>query len=149
MTEISWDVKTFGELTTGELYELLRLRAEVFVVEQECAYLDLDDKDGKAWHVSGRVEDTLVAYARIFAPGDYFEECSIGRVVVAHSARWRGLGHRLMETAIATVERIFGNVSITISAQRHLEKFYNTHLFKAFGAPYLEDGIPHIHMRRE
>lgn len=148
MTEITWRLKSFGKLTTSELYDLLALRAEVFVVEQDCVYLDTDGKDKKAWHVLGHKNGKLVAYARIFAPGDYFDECSIGRVVVAHSARWRGVGHELMRSAIAAIGRIFGDVAITISAQRHLEKFYRAHGFETVSAPYLEDGIPHVRMRR-
>ncbi len=146
---INWELKKFGELTTGELYDLLALRAAVFVVEQDCVYLDTDGKDRKAWHVLGRKDGELVAYARIFAPGDYFDECSIGRVVVAPPERWLGLGHELMGMAIAGVRHILGDVPITISAQRHLEKFYGSHLFKTISAPYLEDGIPHVRMRRE
>ncbi len=149
MNTIHWELKNFGELTTDELYDLLALRAAIFVVEQECVYLDTDGKDRKAWHVLGRRDGELVAYARIFAPGDYFDECSIGRVVVATSVRWHGVGHQLMSFAIAAASRLFGPIPITISAQRHLENFYRTHLFKTVSAPYLEDGIPHVRMRRE
>lgn len=148
MADISWKVSAFNGLSAAELYDILALRAEVFVVEQECPYMDPDGKDLAALHITGRIEGSLALYARAFGPGDYFEDVSIGRVIVAPHHRREGLGHTLMHHATAAAERIWGGRPITISAQQHLERFYNAHGFTATGAPYLEDGIPHIRMRR-
>ncbi|THD69302.1 GNAT family N-acetyltransferase [Robertkochia marina] len=141
-------VKTFEELSIEELYELLRLRSEVFVVEQDCVYQDIDNKDHKALHVMGFNEDRLAAYTRIFRAGDYFAQPSIGRVVVRASQRGKDLGHKILRASIETVETRFGTTSIEISAQTYLEKFYNDHQFRAVGETYLEDGIPHVKMIR-
>ena len=148
MAEIRWELKSFGELGTDELYDILALRAGVFVVEQECPYLDPDGKDRKAWHLAGYRDGRLAGYARIFGPGDYFDECSIGRVVTAPAERRSGIGHELMRHAAEAILRLFGDVPVTISAQQHLEKFYNAHSFETVGEPYPEDGIPHVRMRR-
>lgn len=144
-----WLIKSFKELDIDELYELLRLRAEVFVVEQEAAYQDLDNKDKVAIHLSGYQEGKLVAYCRIFKAGDYFEEASIGRVVVAAEYRKSGLGHLLMNKAIELEKTLFGETQITISAQFYLKSFYESHGFIQTGDMYSEDGIPHIRMKRK
>ena len=137
---------TFSEFTVKELYETLQLRSEVFVVEQDCVYQDIDFKDQKALHVLGYKNDKLVAYTRIFKPGDYFNEASIGRVVVQENERKYGYGHDLIKESIIAIEKQFNTATIHISAQRYLEKFYNTHGFVKSGDGYLEDGIPHIKM---
>lgn len=142
-------VKTFEELNTRELYALLRLRSEVFVVEQDCVYQDIDNKDQKALHVLGFEGENLLAYTRIFKGGDYFDKPSIGRVVVAEKARGKALGHDILRASIETVETRFGKQPIEISAQTYLEKFYNDHNFRAVGEGYLEDGIPHVRMIRD
>lgn len=139
-------VKTFEELTTAELYQILRLRIEVFVVEQDCVYQDLDNKDQKALHVLGTKEGQVVAYTRIFKPGDYFENASIGRVVVAGDQRKYGFGKLIMRASLAAIEERFPNTSIEISAQSYLVKFYTELGFECFGEEYLEDGIPHLGM---
>ncbi|SDQ13564.1 GNAT family N-acetyltransferase [Flagellimonas zhangzhouensis] len=139
-------VKTFDELTTSELYELLRLRSEVFVVEQDCVYQDVDNKDQKALHVLGTKNGELAAYTRIFKPGDYFKNASIGRVVVAADQRKYGLGKQIMQASLTAIEEKFPNQPIEISAQSYLLKFYTELGFKAFGDEYLEDGIPHKRM---
>ncbi len=139
-------VKTFKELTIEELYELLQLRNDVFIVEQECAYQDLDGKDFKAFHVLGRKENKLVAYARIFKPGDYHLEASIGRVVVKPAARGKGYGKIIMLEAMKAVMERFKTSRMSVSAQSYLKDFYNELQFKARGDEYLEDGIPHIMM---
>jgi len=138
--------KSFSELTTKELYAILQLRSEVFVVEQNCVYQDIDDKDQKALHVIGIKKNKIIAYARIFKPGDYFEKASIGRVVVAKNERSYKYGHVLMKDAINAVKEHFNETIIKISAQLYLKKFYETHNFKKVGEEYLEDGIPHIGM---
>lgn len=138
--------KKFTELTTTELYEILQIRSEVFVVEQDCVYQDLDGKDQKSLHVIGFKEDKIVAYSRIFKPGDYFQNASIGRVVVSISERKFGFGHDLMKASIKAIENQYQVVDITISAQVYLQKFYESHGFFKIGESYLEDGIPHIRM---
>lgn len=143
---ISISVKSFEELNTVELYDLLQLRSEVFVVEQDCVYLDIDGKDQKAYHVLGYFNDKLVAYTRIFKAGDYFETASIGRVVVAKNERINGYGHDIMKASIAFISQSLKSNTIKISAQTYLKKFYNTHGFIQEGEGYLEDGIPHIAM---
>lgn len=140
------EVKTFGELTTIELYAMLQLRSAVFVVEQDCVYQDMDGKDQNALHILGFKNDTLVAYTRIFKPGDYFDYASIGRVVVCQTERAFKYGYAIMEASIKAVEVRFGATTIKISAQEHLQQFYNNLGFSKTGTSYLEDGIPHIAM---
>ncbi|NVK51997.1 MAG: GNAT family N-acetyltransferase [Flavobacteriaceae bacterium] len=142
-------VKSFTELTTLELYKILQLRSEVFVVEQDCVYQDLDYKDQKSLHVLGFKEDKIIAYTRIFKPGDYFKEASIGRVVVKKSERAYGYGHHLMKASIQAIIDNYNETKITISAQTYLQKFYESHGFKKVSDTYLEDGIPHIKMLKE
>jgi ElaA protein len=145
---ISWRFLPFDALSTLELYELLRLRSEVFVLEQACAFQDLDGADTEAMHLLGLREGRLVAYARCFAAGAKFPEASIGRVVTHASARGGGIGHVLMKEAVGSLQRHWGPQAIRIGAQARLEKFYNQHGFVQDGAPYIEDGIPHIEMLR-
>ncbi len=144
-----WKLRRFEELSAGELYDCLILRSDVFVVEQNCAYLDPDRKDRKAWHVIGINDGKTVAYSRIFAAGDYFENASIGRVVVDKSFRGNKTGDDLMKFSIESVQKIFGESPITISAQEYLRNFYNRHGFLQEGEGYLEDDIPHIRMHRK
>ncbi len=138
--------KSFQELTTNELYNILQLRSEVFVVEQDCVYQDVDFKDQKALHIFGTKQNRVVAYTRIFKPGDYFDNASIGRVVVAKNERKFGYGHQLMIASIEAIKIYFKVDKITISAQKYLQNFYKSHQFKQIGEEYLEDGIPHIRM---
>jgi ElaA protein len=140
--------KTFKELTTQELYNLLQLRSEVFVVEQDCVYQDVDGKDQKALHVLGYNGEKLVAYTRIFKPGDYFKEASIGRVVVSAHERKFKHGYTLMNASIDAIKSHYNTTEIRISAQTYLKRFYNNLEFKEVGEEYLEDGIPHINMIR-
>ncbi len=139
-------VKTFGELQVEELYKLLQLRSDIFVVEQDCIFLDPDDRDQEALHVLGWEGSELVGYARIFGPGDYFEQASIGRVAVKKTFRGRGLGIQLMQASINAVKERFGREEITLSAQKYLEQFYRDLGFKRDGEDYMEDGIPHVRM---
>jgi len=139
-------VKPFSELTTNELYEILQLRSEVFVVEQNCVYQDIDFNDKKAWHVIGLKNDKIVAYTRVFKPDDYFTKASIGRVVVKQSERKYNYGHQIIADSIKAIETNFKETTIKISAQTYLKKFYESHGFQKVGEEYLEDGIPHIAM---
>ena len=139
-------IKSFNELNTTELYNILQLRSEVFVVEQDCVYQDVDFKDQKALHVFGFKNDKIIAYTRIFKPGYYFKNASIGRVVVAANERKYGFGHDLIKASIKAIKTHFNVDEITISAQKYLKKFYETHQFIQVGEEYLEDGIPHIRM---
>ncbi|MBT8254440.1 MAG: GNAT family N-acetyltransferase [Flavobacteriaceae bacterium] len=141
-------IKNFSELSCQELYDLLQLRSEVFVVEQHCVYLDMDGKDEKAIHVLGFEDDKLVAYLRIFKPGDYYEETTIGRVVVKKKMRSKGYGYDIMKASIKAVETKINSQKITVSAQTYLRKFYNELGFIEQGEEYMEDDIPHIRMTR-
>ena len=142
-------IKKFESLTLEELYAILRLRSEVFVVEQDCVYQDLDGKDQKALHVIGKKEGVVIAYTRIFKSGDYFKQASIGRVVVKKSERNSSYGHEIMIASIKAVREQLNETTIKISAQTYLKKFYNSLGFKAIGEEYLEDGIPHIGMLKK
>lgn len=146
---LNFSLKTFDGLTNWELYSLLQLRSEVFVVEQNCVYQDMDGKDEIALHLMGFKNQKLVTYARIFAPGDYFEEASIGRVIVRSSERKFGYGHELMRVAANEIKARFDTSKIRLSAQQYLIKFYNAHGYRETGEGYLEDDIPHIAMIRE
>ena len=139
-------VKNFDQLTKNELYGLLQLRSEVFVVEQDCVYQDIDYKDQKALHVLGFKNDKIVAYTRVFKPGDYFKYASIGRVVVAENERKFKYGYDIMEASIKAILEFYKETTIKISAQTYLTKFYNNLGFNQIGEEYLEDGIPHIAM---
>ena len=141
-------IKRFNELSTQELYTVLQLRAEVFVVEQDCVYRDLDNKDLDAYHMLGVLDTKIVAYARIFKPGDYFLEPSIGRIVVKKEFRKFKYGYKLVENSIQFIENNLKENNILISAQSYLTKFYNSLGFIQISEEYLEDDIPHIKMLR-
>lgn len=139
--------KQFNQLSINELYEILALRAEVFVVEQNCPYQDLDGKDKMALHVLGMQNNNIVAYARILEKGIAYKNYSaIGRIVTHNSIRGKGYGDHLVRSAIEATKASYPNTSIKISAQAHLEKFYNELGFIFTGEAYLEDNIPHIAM---
>lgn len=146
---IQIEVKSFHALTKQELYDVLRLRSEVFVIEQDCVYEDIDGKDQKALHVVGTKEGVIVACARIFKSGDYSDEASIGRVVVKKNQRKFGYGKDIMKDAIQAVHDHFNESVIRVSAQMYLERFYHELGFNQVGDGYLEDGIPHIGMVRK
>ncbi|MGL4916766.1 MAG: GNAT family N-acetyltransferase [Aeromonas allosaccharophila] len=148
---MNWILKPWSELTTDELYELLALRAEVFVVEQTCPFQDLDGLDRRegVWHLLGYQGEQLAAYARIMAPGIGDESgAAIGRVVTSPKARGGGLGHTLIAQAVTACEACWPTHSIWLGAQAHLQGFYGQHGFVAEGEGYLEDDIPHMGMRR-
>ena len=136
----------YNELTTNQLYSILKLRAEVFVVEQNCAYQDLDNKDNKALHLTGEINNEIIAYTRIFKKGDYFTNSSIGRVLVKKEFRKKELGKVIMEKSIEIIKKNTKEEKIEISAQKYLTKFYKELGFKKTGKEYLEDNIPHIKM---
>ncbi|HLF51551.1 GNAT family N-acetyltransferase [Flavobacterium sp.] len=146
---IKWKIKRFETLSVAELYQLLGLRSEVFVVEQNCVYQDIDGKDLLALHLLGEFEGKIVAYSRLFKAGDYFDNASIGRVVIDPDYRDRKWGHDMMREAIAGIAHFFGESKITISAQMYLQTFYESHGFIKTSEMYLEDDIPHIEMKRE
>ncbi len=147
--ELQFTIRAFNELSLSELYQLLRLRESVFVIEQDCIYQDVDNKDQKALHVLGVCDGKIVAYSRLFAPGDYFNHASIGRVVIDKEYRDRKWGYPLMETSIKGIMDHFGESRIEISAQLYLRKFYENNGFYAISETYLEDDIPHIRMQRD
>lgn len=141
--------KSFQDLTNQELYKILQLRTEVFVVEQDCVYQDMDGKDIKALHVMGFNKNELMAYTRIFKAGDYMDYASIGRVVVKKSGRQGGYGKEIMLASMKAIKDNFNTTIIHLSAQTYLQKFYNELGFTSVGETYLEDDIPHILMVKE
>lgn len=146
--EIVWKISSFKDLSTDELYTILRLRCKIFIVEQNAPYLDTDNKDQKALHLHGYIDGELIAYCRLFKQGDYYNEGSIGRVIIAEEFRKYGYGHDLIKKALEIEATHFNSKGIVISAQAHLQNFYGIHGFVSYGDLYLEDGIPHIRMKR-
>ena len=146
---IQWINKNFDELSVHELYAILRLRSEVFVVEQNCVFQDMDNKDQSSWHLMGWENNMLVAYTRLIPPGVSYPIASIGRVITSQAARGTGTGKLLMEKSIEEAKRLFGNVPIKIGAQLYLKEFYNSFGFKQSSDIYDEDGIDHIEMIRQ
>ena len=138
--------KTFYELDTEDLYQILRLRSEVFVVEQDCVYQDIDNKDQNAIHLYLKENDEIVAYTRIFKAGDYYENPCIGRVVVSKKNRGNDLGKKIMIDSIEYIKQNIKGEKIELSAQKYLDKFYKDLGFYKIGEDYLEDGIPHQRM---
>jgi len=146
---IKWEIKPFVALSVNELYDILQLRSRIFVVEQNCVYLDPDGKDKVALHLFGTFESKIVAHARLFKAGISFDNASIGRVTVDPDYRNRKWGHELMQEAIAGILEYFGETKITIGGQLYLKKFYESLGFVQTSEMYLEDDIPHIEMVRE
>jgi ElaA protein len=144
---LNWKCKTFEELNVHELYAILRLRSEVFVVEQNCVFLDMDDKDQQSYHVCGwSNSNELAAYTRLVPAGVSYEEASIGRVVTAPAARGAGVGRELMKHSIEQLYKLWGRQPIKLGAQLYLKKFYESFGFAQTSDIYIEDGIPHIEM---
>ena len=140
-------IKKFSELSTEEIYNILKLRSEVFVVEQNCVYQDIDEKDQKAIHLFIEKNNEIIAYTRIFKKGDYYEENpSIGRVVVSKKERGKNLGKEIMLNSIEFIKKELEGRKIELSAQKYLDKFYRDLDFYSEGEDYLEDGIPHQRM---
>jgi len=148
-TNLRWVTKTFNELNANELYSLLRLRSEVFVVEQNCIFLDMDNNDQKAFHTIGFIGEEVVATTRLFDKNIMYDGYqSIGRVVTAPKHRGLSIGKALMQYSISECERLFGKGPIKIGAQLYLKKFYNEQGFEQSGDVYIEDEIDHIPMIR-
>lgn len=149
---IVWQWSRFQDLKPEDLYEALRLRENVFIVEQQCAYADADGRDPAAWHLLGWAEGDgprrLVAYARVFEPGIRYAEGSVGRVVTAAEVRRTGVGRALMSEALSRLESLAPGRPIRLAAQRYLENFYSGFGFRTASAPYEEDGIIHVDMLR-
>lgn len=143
---MKFEFKKFKELTLEELHDILKLRINVFVVEQNCPYPELDDLDKNAIHQFINKNGEIIAYARILKPGNRFSEYSIGRVVVSKTLRQTGLGIQLMNMGIDFILNNLGATSIKISAQKYLQKFYENLGFQVVTKEYLEDGIPHVGM---
>ena len=146
MQDIEWSCLEFQQLSAAGLYSILQLRSEVFVLEQNCAYQDMDDYDQPAWHVIGRLDEKLVCYARLLPPGLKYDSASIGRVVTKQAIRRGGYGKALMQQSLSYCGEYWPDASITVSAQQYLEEFYQTLGFETVSEPYLEDGIPHLEM---
>ena len=142
-------VKKFSELSIEELYQILRLRSEVFVVVQDCVYQDLDNKDQISVHIFIKKKNEIVAYTRIFKSGDYYKNPSIGRVVVSKKNRGKELGKKIMISSIEYIKKNLKCDKIELSAQKYLDKFYKDLGFYKIGEDYLEDGIPHQRMIKE
>lgn len=149
---LHWQWKRFAELTLDELYRVLALREQVFVVEQKSIYQDADGYDRRAHHLlgdaSGEPEPMLAAYLRVLPPGVKFPEASFGRVVIAPSMRRHGYGKALVEKGVAFIEANFPGAPIRIGAQHYLQRFYEGYGFRRVSDVYDEDGIPHIDMIR-
>lgn len=144
----NWQLKSFAQLTTLELFDVMALRQAVFVVEQDCAYQDADALDKTAWHLMGwDKQGQLKGYLRILPPGSCYPEAAIGRVLTAQSVRGKGVGQVLMQQGIEQVHRLYPNAGLCISAQSYLIDFYQNLGFVVDSEPYEEDGIPHIKMR--
>ncbi len=144
--QIEWLVKYFDDLSNHQLYAILQLRNEVFVVEQNCVFQDADNKDQESYHLMGFSNGILVAYTRIVPPGIIYEQASIGRVVTSPAIRKHGAGKILMKKSVKAVYDLFGPVPIKLGAQLYLSKFYGSFDFKQISDVYLEDGIEHIYM---
>ncbi|MCA2015672.1 GNAT family N-acetyltransferase [Vibrio tritonius] len=150
-TNIEWQCLSFEQLTTHQLYDILRLRVDVFIVEQNCPYHELDNKDRhpEVRHLLGIKNGEIVAYSRLLAPEVSFASPSIGRVITLAQARGNGLGHQLMTQAIQHTNRLWPNQPIEIEAQAHLQVFYEQHGFVKVSEPFMLDNIPHIEMIRD
>lgn len=143
---MNWELKRFNELNTDEIYEILKLRSEIFVIEQQCIYQDCDGNDPSSFHLYALENDKIIAYLRIVDKGLSFDEISIGRVVVHKDYRKNGLGRELMIKAMAFIFKSLNEEIIRISAQEYLLKFYTSLGFKPVSEIYLEDDIPHVEM---
>lgn len=149
MSNIIWKIKSFEEITTSELYEIIRARVDVFVVEQDCPYPDLDGYDQQAVHIWAEQDQDVLAYCRIFNNGIKYPETSIGRVLTTEKARGKSLGKQLIQYAVETIENRFHTSEVRISAQDYLLRFYSGFGFVDTGKKYLEDNIPHTEMFRK
>jgi ElaA protein len=146
---IEWQWRRYGELAPLEIYAIFAVRQAVFVVEQNSVYLDMDGKDLDAWHLIAWSGKEVAAYLRLIAPGVSFVEPSLGRILTTRIARGSGLGRELVARGLEKMHELYPTLPIRIGAQAHLQKFYGSFGFAPASEPYVEDGIPHIEMRRE
>lgn len=149
MSNIIWKIKSFDELTVPEFHEIIKARIDVFVVEQNCPYHDLDGYDEKAIHLWAEKDNMVLAYCRIFDKGIKYNETSIGRVLTSEKGRGKNLGKQLIQYAVETIENRFKTSEVRISAQDYLLRFYSYFGFEDTGKKYLEDNIPHTEMLRK
>ncbi|KAA3659206.1 MAG: GNAT family N-acetyltransferase [Calditrichaeota bacterium] len=150
---VIWHFCHFNQLTLKQLYDVLAERQRVFIVEQNCPFLDADGLDEHCWHLLGyrksKEKQRLIAYSRIVPAGLAFKEAAIGRIITSHEVRGMGAGKALMVESIRLLEKMWGNVPIKLGAQRYLIDFYSNFGFQVIGEPYDEDGIPHVYMLRQ
>ena len=146
---LSWSWKTFDQLSKEELYELLSLRQSIFVVEQKSWYLDADGLDNCSLHLLVKLNDILLGYLRLLPPKVKYDTPSIGRIAILENYRGNKIGSRLVKEGMQKSSETFSTLSLTISAQEYLIKFYEAHGFKVFGEVYDEDGIPHVQMVKD
>lgn len=147
MTDIHWQIARFDQLTVNQLYAILQARSTVFVLEQNCVYLDIDGKDQHCVHLTAwNTQNELLAYLRVVPPGLSFTEASLGRVITTAAARGTGIGKQLLQRGIAVCRETYPQQNIRIGAQHYLEKFYQSFGFVTDSEIYLEDGIPHVEM---
>lgn len=143
---MKWELKTFDALTVDELYQILQNRVDIFVVEQECAYNEIDGHDRVSYHLFAKKGEEIVAYLRILPPGTTYKELSIGRVIVKKEQRRDGLGSKLIYRALQFIQEELDETVIKIQAQQYLLKFYRSFGFKEVSQVYMHDGIPHVDM---
>ena len=146
MENVSWKHRKWDDLEKNDLHEILMLRSKVFVVEQNCVYQDIDNKDPEAIHLYGKLNNKIISYSRIFNEGVFYKEISFGRALVSKSKRGKGIGDLLVKKSLEIIKENWPNKKVKISAQAHLKNFYKKHGFVEKGEEYLEDGIPHISM---
>jgi ElaA protein len=146
---LQWKLASFDNLSLAELHGIMRLRQEVFVVEQNCPFVDADENDQPSFHLSGHIQNELAAYARIVPPGIVYPEPSIGRIVTAAKFRHAGYGKQLMAQSLVESEKLFGKTSVRIMAQQYLQRFYESYGFRQIEEPFLLDNIWHIIMLRQ
>ena len=144
MSVVNFEVKKFNEIDNKTLHNIFLIRSEVFIIEQNCIYQDIDGKDIKSIHIIGKIKEEIIAYSRLMTLSNEF--CSIGRVLVKRGSRKKGLGIKLMKKSITEATKEFNKKKIKISAQKYLKNFYTKLGFEHTGKSYLEDGIPHIEM---
>ncbi|PCJ25841.1 MAG: GNAT family N-acetyltransferase [Flavobacteriales bacterium] len=150
MNNITWKTKAFNDLTVNEFYEIIYLRTAIFVVEQDCPYQEVDEKDRQSFHLFGRTESgEVIAVTRILPQGVSYKEISIGRIALKKEWRGKGIADELMNETFKFIEKEFGKQSIRISAQQYLFNYYSKHGFIQVGEMYLKDDIPHIEMLTE
>lgn len=144
---LDWQIKHYRDLSLNEFHDIIALRIQAFVVEQNCPYQDLDGKDKKCYHAFCRDgKGNIISTARIVPPGLIYDSAAIGRVVIQEEFRGSGIGHDLIQECMNFCHLEFGNAAIRVSAQKHLENYYEKHHFVSTGKEYAEDGIPHVEM---